>query len=624
MSMRSVTTLLACTILAALLVVNVVPYHQPVASALRITAETYDRWLTPCECYGGTLRVALPSDVTTLNWWVAGATWDLMTLDLVYDRPLRMINGTLTWEVATYLEYSPDYMVLTMGIRSGIRFHDGVELTAEDVAFTINVLANKRWTYYHGFFTSVDRAEAVDRYTVRIYFKQPDSQFVLNSLTIVRIMPKHIWEPLLRSMGDELAKYSPKPEELVGSGPFIFVERVPGQYIKFRVNEDYWLGRPCVDEILLIPITDVSIVILGIQRGDLDAYTWGVEAAVVPTLLANPNIGIHVYTSEVFFHWGLNNQVWPLNISKFRLALHYAVDKATIVRDVMLGYGIVGSPGVVAPFGSCAPWYNPNVEKLVYYDPRKAAQILDEIGFTDKDGDGWRDGPRGEPVVIEIYSPTPGYDPIRARAAEIIKENLAKIPGGGIKAVVYYYEWATLWPMIRDAKVMSWLLGSGWSPDIGWLHFRFHSRPEGAGNWARYSNPEVDKLIKELLATFDMEKRRELAWIIQEKIALESPVINLYYRSHPNPYRRDRFENWFYESTASVFNRITVLRVQLRAEVCPAPVRPTPTPTPTPTPPQVITVTVPAPTDYTPTIAAAALVVVVVAVALVLLLRRGR
>jgi len=106
---RKVTALLACTILVALLV-QVVPYHQPVVSALRITAETYDRWLTPCKCYGGTLRVAMPSDVTTLNWWVAGATWDLMALDLLYDRPLRIINGTLTWEVAEYLEYSEDYL----------------------------------------------------------------------------------------------------------------------------------------------------------------------------------------------------------------------------------------------------------------------------------------------------------------------------------------------------------------------------------------------------------------------------------------------------------------------------------------------------------------------------------
>jgi peptide/nickel transport system substrate-binding protein len=651
MRTRSLPALVAILVLVVALSTLSSVYVTPARAVSAITAQSYDRYLKPCRCYGGTLKLALPSALTTLNWWVAGTDWDLIPLSVIYDRPLRMINGTLTWEVATYLEYSPDYRVLTMGIRSGIRFHDGRELTAEDVAFTINVLANKSWTYYHGYFTSVDRAEAVDRYTVRVYFKQPDSQFVLNSLTVVRIMPKHIWEPLLRSMGDELAKYSPKPEELVGSGPFIFVERVPGQYIKFRVNKDYWLGRPCVDEILLIPITDVSVVILGIQRGDLDTYTWGVEASVVPTLLANPNIGIHVYTSEYFYHWGLNNQVWPLNISKFRLALHYAVDKATIVRDVMLGYGMVGSPGVVAPFGSCAPWYNPNVEKLVYYDPRKAAQILDEIGFTDKDGDGWRDGPRGEPVVIKIYSPTPGYDPVRARVAVLLQEFLAKIPGGGIKTEVYYYEWATLWPMIREGKVMTWLLGSGWGADISWLYSRFHCPPGGSGNWARYCNPEVDKLVEELKSSFNETRRREIAWRVQEILALESPVINLYYQAFPTPYRVDKFDNWFLSPSDNIDNRINLLRLSLRSELCPVQVtKPPETPTPSPVPtttraapattappttqtagPSQTTATSPTQPPTTPTAAgpgyttalvAAVVAVVIVAVALVALRRR--
>jgi len=587
-SPRCIAVLIIAVLVVSLLAV---PPLGNTTRALSISAEKYDRWLKPCTCYGGTLRVAMPSDVTTLNWWVAGATWDLLTLDFLYDRPLRIVNGTLTWEVATSLEYSGDYKVLTMRIRDGVRFHDGVELTAEDVAFTINVLANRTWPYYHGYFTSVDRAEAVDKYTVRIYFKTPDSQFVLNSLTAMRIMPKHIWEPLLQTYGDQLAKYQPKPEELVGSGPFKFVERVPGQYIKLAVNSGYWLGRPCINELILIPITDVSVVILGIQKGDIDAYTWGVDAVVVPKLLTDPNVGIHVYTSEYFYHWGLNNEVWPLNISKFRLALSYAVNRATIVRDILLGYGLPGSPGVVAPIGSCVPWYNPNVEKLVYYDPKKAAQILDEIGFTDKNGDGWRDGPKGEPVVIEIYSPTPGYDPVRARAAEFIRDDLSKI---GVKAEVYYYEWATLWPMIQQGKVMTWLLGSGWSPDIGWLNFRFHSRPQGAGNWARYSNPEVDALIEELLSTFDMEKRKELAWKIQEKLALDAPIVTLYYRSYPNPYRKDRFSEWFYDSADSVINRITILRVRLNPSVCPTPVTPTPTTTPKPTttPPATAPITV--------------------------------
>ncbi|MEM0014770.1 MAG: ABC transporter substrate-binding protein, partial [Zestosphaera sp.] len=390
----SITLLLAILVITSTLVAILGP-GTTVSNALKIEGASYSVWLTPCTCYGGTLRIAWPSEPPTLNWWVAGSTWDLTALDVIYDRPVRVINGTLTFEAVEWMEYSSDYKILTIGVRKGIKFHDGVELTAEDLAFTINVLATKSWTYYYGYFRSVDRAEAADKYTVKVYFKSPDAQFILNSLNALRIMPKHIWEPLLNSLGDELAKYSPKPGDLIGSGPFKFVDRVPGQYLKFAANKDYWLGRPCIDELILIPMTDVSVIILGLQKGELDAYAWGVEAPVVPKLLATPNVAIHVYASEYFYHWGLNNEVWPLNISKFRLALSYAIDKQSIINDVLLGYGMPGSPGVVGPIGSSTPWYNPNVEKLVYFNRSKAAEILDEIGFKDVNGDGFREGPKG-------------------------------------------------------------------------------------------------------------------------------------------------------------------------------------------------------------------------------------
>ncbi len=650
--MRNMRSLKAGLILPALILLLLAfsviypAWGQQAKASSAITANTYDKYLKPCSCYGGTLKLAMPSAVTTLNWWVAGTDWDLIPLEMIYDRPLRIINGSPTWEVATSLEYSEDYKVLTMKIREGIKFHDGVELTAEDVAFTINVLANRSWPYYHGYFTSVDRAEAVDKYTVKIYFKNPDAGFILNALPVMNIMPKHIWEPLLQTYGDQLAKYSPKPEELVGSGPFKFVEHVSGQYVRFVANKDYWMGRPCIDELILVIITDANVAVLAIQNGEVDAFLWGVDPAVAKTLETYPNIKIHARLSESFRHWGLLTTVWPLNISKFRLALSYAVDREVLVNDVLLGYGMVGSPGVVGPFGYCAPWYNPNVEKLVYYDPKKAAQILDEIGFTDKNGDGWRDGPRGEPVVIEIYSPTPGYDPVRARVAELLKEFLANIPGGGIKAEVYYYEWATLWPMIREGKVMTWLLGSGWSADISWLYTRFHCPPGGSSNWAKYCNPEVDKMLEELRSSFNETRRKELAWKIQEILALEAPVVNLYYQAFPTPYRTDKFENWFITPSDTLSNRINMLRLSLKSSLCPTPIttpKPTPTTTPSPTtsaapttqpttsptpPPTPSSTPSPTPTtsvggpDYTLAVVAAVLVVVVVAIVLLVLRRR--
>jgi len=560
--------LISALIVLAILTSLVPITTQQVNAQSTVNAVTYDEWLAPCKCYGGSLKVALSGEPNTLNWFVAGASVELTILEPIYDRLVRIINGTLTWELATSMQYSPDYKTLTIKIRQGVKWHDGLELTAEDVAFTINVLTNKTWTYSHGYYVNVDKAVAVDKYTVNVYFKAPDAGFIYTALASMNVMPKHIWEPLLKEKGDELAKYSPKATELIGSGPFKFVEYVPGQHVKYVVNKDYWLGRPCIDEITIVFISEASVQILALQRGDVDTLSVSfITPEVVPQLLATPNVGVHTYTSQFFYHWGLNNLMWPTNISDFRKALALAVNREAIVRDVLMGYGLVGSPGVVPPIGFGAEWYNPNVADKWKYDPNKAAEILDSLGFKDVNGDGWREGPNGQPVEIEVYAPS--YDIVRVRIAQILAEQLSKIPGGGIKIIPRAADWTAVWPNIREGKVQSWLLGSSVDPDISWLHYRFHSRPDGAGNWARFSDPEVDKLTEELKVTFDPDKRKEIAWKIQEILADKVPVITLYYRQFPVPYRTDKFDNWFRPADDEVYNRVTYLRLSLKLEKCP-------------------------------------------------------
>jgi len=546
-----------------------VSIYLPQTTSAQIQAVTYDKWLTQCTRYGGTLKIAYPSEPNTLNTIAAGSTWEIYMLEAVYDRLFRWINGTLTYELAKSVEYSPDHLTLTIKIREGVKWQDGSELTADDVAFTINAYANSTWAYLYSYFTSVKYAEAVDRYTVKVYFKRPDAGFIYTALAGANIIPKKIWEPLYASKGDTLAKYSPKiPDEMLGSGPFKLVEYVPGQYIRMVANKDYWLGRPCVDELLIVFITDPQAALLAVQRGDVDAYIGWVTPEAVPQLLSTPNVSIHVFVSDTFYHWGLNNLVYPLNISEFRRALAFAIDRQAIVNQVLMGYGVVGSPGVVPPVGPNAQWYDPNVQNAYYYDPKKAAEILDKLGFKDVDGDGFRELPNGSKFQIEIYAPS--YDIVRVRAAQMIADWLAKIPGGGIKAIPRAADWTAVWPMIREAKVDSWLLGSGPDAYISWLYFRFHSRPQGAGNWVRFSDPVVDNLTEQLITTFDPEQVKKLAWQIQEIIAEKVPIITLYYRKLIEPYRTDKFENWFRDPVDDLWNRIMYLRVQLKTGGVPA------------------------------------------------------
>ena len=583
--------------------------------------------------YGGTLKIALPSEPNTFNWFAAGSTWSLDVLYPSYDRLFRWKNGTLVPELAKEFSVSPDGLTYTITIYNNVTFQDGKPLTAEDVAFTVNVLAQQDWTYYHGYFKSVDHAEAVDTYTVKIFMKELDVGFQALGLAVMNIMPKHIWEPLLQEHGDQLAVYNPKiPDEVVGSGPFQIVEYVPGQFVRYKAFDNYWMGRPYADELIVNFITEASTAILAVQKGEIDAYVGWVTPEVVPTLLSTEGVGIHIYQSSTFYHWGFINTRWPFNITDFRRAMAYCVNKQEIVDTVLSGWGIPGSWGVVMPFGPNAQWYNPNVENKYTFNLSKAAEILDKLGFKDVDGDGWREAPNGSDFSFEIYPPH--YDIIRIRAAQMISDWLSQIPGGGIKAIVRVLEWKTVWPMIKKAQVDTYLLGSGPGNDISWLYRRFHTRETGGtGNWAHYSNPEVDNLTEALKTTLDPEKRKQIAWRIQEILADEVPIIVLYYRKFPQPYRIDKWEGWYRPLTGGIFNIWTLREVHLRTTAPPTSPTPPPTsPTPPPTSPSPPP-TGPSPTSPSPTqpgggaantqfLVMLAIIIVLVIIIIVLLVRR--
>jgi peptide/nickel transport system substrate-binding protein len=538
-----------------------------------------------CQYLGGALKVGIGSKPNTLNWFVAGSSWEILVLMPIYNRLVRFYNGSLVKEVAEDISISPDGRIYTIRIVDGIKFHDGKPLTSEDVAFTINILKNYSWAYYYGVFRNVDRAEALDQRTVRVYMKRVDAGFVENALSVMNIMPKHIWEPKFKELGDGVAKYSPTIRELIGSGPFIITDYQPDQFISYKANENYWQGRPCIDQLVMVFVGDASVALLSLEKGDIQTYSGFITPEVVPKILANPNLAIHVYWSDFYYHWGLNNKKWPFNITLFRKALAYAVDYNAIINTLLMGYGMQGSPGFVPPFGVHQKWYNPNL-RYYSYNLSRTAEILDRLGFRDVDGDGWREAPDGSKFKFEIYPPS--YDIIRVRIAEIIADSLAKIPGGGLKAEVKIVEWATAWSLIRGGRVDTWLLGSGPGYDISWLQTRFHSN--GSANWNRYSNPEVDSLIDQLVSELDPGKRRELASKIQEILAEEVPAVNLYYRQFIAPYRTDTYDRWIRVIDDDLVNWWNLLYIQPKTGK-PAQVQQTPTATVTTERPIIITTT---------------------------------
>jgi len=520
------------------------------SSGVAIT-EPFEGYLyDPDVAHGGTLTVATPSDPPELHQWNAGATASYDFLGIFNDYLTRTdpVTGAVVPWIAESWEVSEDKLSYVVHLTEGVKFHDGTELTAEDVKWCFDFIMENNFTRMSNVWQILSRekpTEIIDDYTLRFHLAEPYVPFPRNTLGNAYIYPKHIWEPITQRPDFDWLTYVPTADEHVGCGPFKYVDYVPNAWYKFEAFDDYWHGRPYLDYILRPIITSGDAELLAVKRGDVDIFTGFLASEAIPGLLREEGIGLYLYNNPYMYHWGMNNYKWPFSVKEFRFALAHAIDKQDIVDTLLLGYGIPGTHGVEAPFYSF--WFNPNVPETYTFDLEKAAQILDDLGWVDTDGDGIREGTgehAGEPLEFDIGPPI--YDPVRCRAAELLSEWFSQI---GVKATVQYMEWATLWkkitqPLDSPTKIDTWLLGSSQSPEPTWMHTRLHSDNIPNPNYYGFIDAEYDELAMLQGTQFDSAERQESIWRMQEILAEVCPLVVLYFRQSPSVYRIDKLTGY--------------------------------------------------------------------------------
>ncbi len=515
----------------------------------------------PPLAYAGnsTLRIALPSSPQTLNVWSGTSTWTVMILNFIYE-PLAVINPEskfVPW-LAESWQTSPDGRVWTIKLRRGIKWQDGFPLTAEDVKFTFDYF-KKDATARRGFYDMeyLNRVEILDNYTLKLYLTKPFVA-VVNTMFTDPIIPKHIWEPIVSKKGFTASKYEPKLSEVIGTGPYKIVEYKTNEYIRLTANENYWRGAPAVKNVVIQFISDGDVQVLMIKKGEIDV---AIHLAINPAVekdLESSGVKVHRYLRPYFYHWGFNLGRFPFNESKFRKAMAYAINLSEIVKIARLGAGEVGSYGVIPPVWR--EWYCTRAAKMYSYDPEKAKEILDDLGWIDRNGDGIRETPNGREIAFEIY--VPSSDPARVRAADMIKDYLKKI---GVEVKVKVGDWrGVIWPGIKAHKFDSFILGSGTWADPDFMRMRFETN--ASANYYGISDKELDELLEEQAVTLNLTKRKEIVCKIQEKMATILPLITLYYPAIVNPYRTDRFEGWVPVKFDWIINRWTILNLKPKPE----------------------------------------------------------
>ena len=405
---------------------------------------------------------------------------------------LTVTNPDLTigYDLATGMEASQDGLTWTVKIRDDVKFTDGEPLTAADVAFTYNTV---RETSSVNDFTMLDRAEAVNDYTVVFHMTRPFSIWPY-TMAIVGILPEHAYDP---------ATYGSHP---IGSGRYMLKRWDRGQQAILESNPDYYGPQPRMEQVAIL-FMEEDAAFLAVQAGQADlAYTSAPYAGQAVD-------GFSLLSVRTVDNRGVNLPVTmssPTMELPVRQAINMGIDRQRMIDHVLNGHG---TPAYSVCDGM--PWYSPVNE--VEYDPEGAKALLDEWG--------WPAGPDG----------------IRVRGASGMKLSLTiyYIVGDSVRQGLA----AELANQLRELGIQADLKGVGWdtayddalfNPLVwGWgahtpmeLYNIYHTDPElGTARYSPYSCEMTDSLLDAALACTDLEESYSLWRQAQEEIAGDVPWV---------------------------------------------------------------------------------------------------
>jgi peptide/nickel transport system substrate-binding protein len=478
---------------------------------------------------------------------VPESTLELVTL--LTQAPLVRLNR-LTGLVEPWLAESwsraPDGLTYTLKLRQGVTFSDGAPFSSADVLFAFGAVYDPRVNSPLADALKVgDRpleVSAPDAYTVVVRFAEPYG-LGLNLLDNLPILPRHRLEGAWRAgrLNAEWRLNTP-PSATAGLGPFVLEQYVFGQRIVLRRNPRYWRrdeeGRPLpyLDRLILEIAGDQTIEVLRLESGAVDLLTTEIrleDFSVLKRLektgtLQLIDAGVSVDADALWFNLdparknGDPRRAW-LQSTEFRKAVSHAVNRGAFVSTVYLGAG-VPVYGPVTPGNRL--YYLPDVPKYDY-DPTRAARILEGLGLRDRDGDGVREDPEGRPARFTLLTQS-GHTQ-RTTAASVLQASLARI---GVAVDIVALDASTLAEYYDRGRYDAMYFGiqaSSMDPaesvefwlSSGWLHFWQPSQRTPSRAWER----RIDRLMREHIASPDLERRRHLFDEVQRVFGEEVPAL---------------------------------------------------------------------------------------------------
>jgi len=451
------------------------------------------------------LRIGLAADVTSMDPHFLNLQpninigWHVFDALTHVDENARLIPGlALSWRAI-------DPTTWEFKLRRGVRFHDGSELTAEDVVFSIERTLTVPNGHFRIFTRRIVAKEIRDPYTLRLKTATPyamvpydlDSVFIVSKKAAAHARPEDF----------------DSGKAMIGTGPFRFLRYARGDRVELAKNERYWGGAPPWDKVTFRIVPTDPARLAGLLSGDLDLIEQ------VPTAdLARIRRDARLATAQkvswrtIFFHLDQHRDGGPFRDLRVRRALSKAIDRQAIAERLMDGAAIPASNLVSPPVFGHAPDLKPDA-----FDPEGAKRLLSEAGYPDG-------------FAMTLSAPNNRYVNDE-QIAQAVAQMLAR---AGIRVRVETFPVNVY--LTKGAKGEFAFAMFGWGSFSGDLALRAlvatvdPSKGFGAFNWSGYSNPKVDALLERGFATVDEKRREELAREAMRTAMRDCAVIPLHHQ----------------------------------------------------------------------------------------------
>jgi peptide/nickel transport system substrate-binding protein len=463
-----------------------------------------------------TFRIAVGIDPDTLDP-VQGTTTTVGNMvEYMVETPLLTDKeGNVQPNLATEWDVTEDGLEYTLTFRDDVTFHDGTMLNAEAVKWNFDRLLDPDMqSPSRGTFNVIETVEIVDDYTIKLHLSAPYGPMlgVLSSNAI------GISSPASVDQGENAYLNIVEP---VGTGPYVFNERVAGERLVLTRYEDYWGELPYYSEVIFQVVPEAATRESLLLAGQADMIILP-PISDIPALQLNPNVQVLLAPSLRIIFISLNNNDEMLSDVRVRQALNYAIDRQAIIDNVIFGAAeAMDAPIPQAEFGYCS-------QTPYEYDPAKARELLADAG--------------AENIELNFISPTGRYVQ-DFQASQAVAGYLEEI---GVESTVETMDWgsyvgALLTPPEENTLDLAFL---GWAPSFPdpSEHVQFfeskNNVPNGLGTHF-YSSPEVDELAVAAVQASDPAEREDLYCQVLELIWNDAPIIFLWVQQFPIVYSSD-------------------------------------------------------------------------------------